>query len=258
MSWRIVVVFGAALSTTSLVGCNDFFTKDIVMGAKTPADGGTGGGSGTPQPDDDGDGLSNSVESTFKMEAQRADSDGDGFGDGLEFVSEKGDPLNSQSTPKTENRAKTLPPSEVTTGEVDSDNDGLGDSFEKENALEEDNPDTDEDGYTDGLELVANSDPFVATNRPTRTAPPAGTGLSTPTIDQDADGLSESVETRLGSSATNADSDNDGFSDGIEYLMGSELDDPASVPNFRVPEPPPTTTTVTSTTVTTTTVSTAS
>ena len=243
------VLLAAALSfTLCAFGCNDFFTKDVELGTK-----GTGsddGGSSTDENDDDADGLSNSVETLYEMQSRKADSDHDGYGDGLEFVplstSVASDPLDGAITPTPVRRVKTLQQEDQVRDSVDSDGDGLGDTFETDSSLDPEAADTDADGYDDALELLARSDPFVESDRPERDAPPADDGIdrdgmSAPT-DADRDGMSDDLERQNGTNTSNADSDGDGFSDGIEFLVGSDPSDILNIPNFLVPEPPAETT----------------
>ncbi len=229
-------------------GCNDnFWQKNIELGTKgdgsTDSGDGSSGGSDSPTGDDDADGISNSVEETFEMDPKSADSDHDGFSDALEFVGDEGDPLFAERTPTAFNRSKILLPANVVRGDPDRDGDGLGNKFETDHSLDPDSADTDEDGYNDGIELVANSDPFDATDRPERDSPPSFDGLSRigdPPPDSDRDGLSNDLDSNNGTLSTTADTDGDGFGDGLEYLMGSRGDDEFSIPNFSVPAAPAT------------------
>ena len=242
----LVLVAAACFACMTFTACDDFLTKDVEMGTKdsdtSDSDGSSDAGdSGEAPDDDDGDNLSNDVEELFDMKPRVSDSDNDGFSDGLEFVGDEGDPLTASYTPTPFNRSRILLPGEVKTNQSDKDRDGLPDDFETENSLDPSSPDTDEDGYGDGLELVARSDPFVSDDRPERDAPPAPDGTihpDNPPLDQDEDGLSDSVEGLNGTREASRDSDTDGFSDGIEYLMGSDGVDASSIPNFSVPLPP--------------------
>ena len=239
------LTFGAGLVLFSalliLNGCNDFWSKNIAIGTVDDATSGGGSTSGDPTGDDDADGISNSVEETFEMDPKNSDSDHDGYSDGLEFVGDGGDPLFAGQTPTSFTRSRILLPADVVRGDPDSDGDGLGNKFETDHGLNPDLRDTDEDGYDDGLELVANSDPFDATSRPVRDAPPAPDGINrtgSPQIDSDQDGLANDLDSSNGTSTALADTDSDGFSDGLEYLMGSLGDDEFNIPNFSVPTPP--------------------
>ncbi len=220
--------------------------EDVYLGtsAERVASGGGTDGSGTSSggdADDDADALSNEVEESFDLDPRKADSDHDGIADGLEFVGDGGDPLNGSATPNSLNRVKVLSSSDIVLNDPDRDGDGLGSIFEDENDLDDTDPDIDDDGYSDGIELVANSNPFLADDRPTRDAPPASDGIdrtgSAP-VDSDGDGISDQLESLNGTISTQQDTDSDGFSDGIELLMGSDETDNASVPNFGVPARP--------------------
>lgn len=158
-----------------------------------------------------------------------ADSDADGVADGLEFVGKGGDPLDPNALPSSLNKTGSLNAEDL---QDDSDDDGLGDTFEEDNNLNPDDPDTDGDGYADGLELVAGSDATSATSRPQRAAVPSGFVRSGAPVDVDRDGLSSDSEAQLGMDPARADTDDDGYSDGIEYLMGSSATNPLSIPKF--------------------------
>ena len=191
--------------------------------------------------DSDDDGLADDVESTFGLNSLVADTDHDGFDDGLEFVGTGGDPLSASLTPTSSSRARTIDASVAVRNDIDSDQDGLGDTFESNSGLDSNNPDTDGDGYTDAIELIANSNPFSSDSRPQRDTPPTTDGVTRTDqapADNDSDGLSDSFEALDGTLSNSRDSDGDGFADGIEFLMGSDGLDVLSVPNFTVPTPP--------------------
>ncbi|MCQ8186485.1 Ig-like domain-containing protein, partial [Parvularcula maris] len=112
--------------------------------------------------------------------------------------------------------------------DVDSDGDGLADLAETSIWNTDPNdPDTDDDGLSDGYEVEINSDPLVF-NEDTD-----GDGLSDaeelvfgtdPTkADTDEDGLSDKVEIDAGLSPLNPDTDNDGIPDGEDDLDGDGL-----------------------------------
>lgn len=225
-----------------LCSCDDFFTKSVKIGgnldttAKTPDEGSDPDPGDTAPADDDADGLSNEVENTLELDPKKADTDNDGFGDGIEFVGRLGDPLNTNISPSPLSRKRILDPASVVIGEKDSDQDGLGDTFEKRIALDSLSPDTDEDGYSDGLELIAGSDPKNASSRPSRSNPPLSDGeddLELAPPDNDNDGIANDLELTLNNSNKDLeDTDTDGYSDSIEYLVGSEADNELSIPSF--------------------------
>lgn len=239
-----------ALFALGFSGCDESFSFE-----PTADDGSTGdGGSDVTVEDDDGDGLSNSVEDEFEIEKLKADTDHDGFSDGIEFVGDLGDPADGSASPTPFRRKKILLVQDALQNERDGDQDGLGDTFETDNEMNPDSPDMDGDGYQDGLELVANADPFRESIVPVREAPPASDGVTRTGAapqDSDNDGIADNVETLNGTKSTTRDSDGDGFSDGIEFLMGSDGADFLSIPNFSVPNPPTDTSTTTTTVETT-------
>ena len=89
-------------------------------------------------------------------------------------------------------------------GEVDSDHDGLTDSFERLAGTDPYSTDSDHDGLSDGFDAVtrSHSNPLAA--------------------DTDHDGLPDSVEYVLGTDPTQIDTDHDGLSDGIESQLGTD------------------------------------
>ncbi len=227
------------LMIAPLIACDDFLTKNVYFGGARTATGVTTGdttddSTDSGQADDDADGLGNQLEKTLFSTSTIADTDGDGYADGLEYVSANGDPLNNQAIPSRMVRSKVTTSEPTLTREVDSDLDGLSDSFESLSNIDPLDPDSDGDGFGDALELVARSDPRVATSRPTRARALVDDGVAVgiPPLDSDKDGLSDAVEIQQRSLADQPDSDGDGYSDGIEYLMGSQLSNKESIPNF--------------------------
>jgi len=140
--------------------------------------------------------------------------------------------------------------------QIDSDNDGLADSYEQCIGTDPHNPDTDGDGLTDGEEvLIYGTDPLdpdtdddtitdgdeVDTGSdPTDPTDPGDHPSDGP--DSDNDGLIDDVETETGvfvspsdtgTDPHNPDTDGDGFTDGDEALIyGTDPCDPNSHPDF--------------------------
>ncbi len=205
----------------------------------TPTDG-NGGQPGTPPTDvvvtncptgeecidSDGDGLIDSVEITIGSDPNDADSDDDGVLDGAEPAFDKdtdGDGL-------------------INVLDADSDNDGLTDGTElglgcddpaTNNAVGNCTPDgdsgqtttdpldadSDDGGVSDGAEDI-NLNGVVDG---TETDPNVGADDAS-VIDSDGDGLSDGLETQLGTDPNNADSDNDGLLDGDEPNFSLDSD----------------------------------
>jgi lipoprotein-anchoring transpeptidase ErfK/SrfK len=101
-----------------------------------------------PSTDTDGDGLSDTAELTvYHTNPNLADADGDGYADGLE--------IQNGYSPRHGGGKKLL--------EVDSDSDGVNDSWEITLGTDLTKADTDGDGYKDGVEVANGYDPLVAT-----------------------------------------------------------------------------------------------
>ena len=93
---------------------------------------------------------------------------------------------------------------------LDSDDDGITDTDEREIGSNPSNPDTDGDGLLDGAERDAGTSPVL--------------------VDTDNDGISDSSEAAFGTDPTKADSDGDGSNDGAEVAFGSDPNDGGSTP----------------------------
>ena len=154
--------------------------------------------------DCDEDGLTNDEEEIEGTDPLIADTDGDGITDGEEVNDLFSDPLN----PCDPNVLAVL------TG--DCDNDGLSNGFEDAINTDPLNPDSDEDGITDGDEVTElGSDPLDDCD-PNPYANPTG--------DCDQDGLTNGEEDTNGNGAqdpdetdpSNDDTDGDGITDGEE------------------------------------------
>lgn len=98
--------------------------------------------------------------------------------------------------------------SEVVSGNIDSDGDGLLDNEENKLGTNIYNKDTDGDGFDDGEEVKLGHDPLriqVGDN-----------------IDTDGDGLTGEDERKYGTNPNLADTDFDGFDDGQEIASGND------------------------------------
>lgn len=97
--------------------------------------------------DTDGDGLSDVLEiNLYHTDPNKADTDGDGYNDYIEIY-------NGYSS--RDNKPVKL-------SSLDSDRDGVPDSWEIRLGLDLLNPDTDGDGYADGVEITNGYDPKAA------------------------------------------------------------------------------------------------
>jgi len=134
--------------------------------------------------DDDGDGLLNGREEFYGSDPTNPDTDGDGFNDGLE--------VRNGFNP-------------ISTGQLDSDNDSLGDHDEM--VLWHTNryrADSDYDGYNDAVEIRYLYNPN-------------GTGA----LDADRDGVSDHDEMFVWhTNRFKSDTDGDGYSDATEIRYG--------------------------------------
>ena len=95
---------------------------------------------------------------------------------------------------------------------ADSDADGLSDEEEEALGTMPTNPDTDGDGYRDGIEARSGGklDPLIFNE-----------GCLTGILDTDKDGLRDCEETISGTSLTHQDTDRDTIPDAMEVLLGS-------------------------------------
>jgi hypothetical protein len=96
---------------------------------------------------------------------------------------------------------------------ADSDSDGLDDALEQQLGLDPANPDSDGDGYRDGIEY------FTPGGLDPRTADDGCAGDAA--LDRDRDGLRDCEERASGTLPLNPDSDGDLVLDGLEVLLGT-------------------------------------
>ena len=159
--------------------------------------------SGLGTDDCDIDGLTNDDEALIGTDPNDADTDDDGENDGEE--------VNFGTNP--------LDPCDPSFGAVataDCDGDLLDNAGEELAGTDNNNPDTDGDGFIDGEEVLNGSDPL-------NTCSPLTTALGT--NDCDEDGLINDEETFNGTDPNNPDTDGDGILDGTEVDNGSNPND---------------------------------
>lgn len=133
------------------------------------------------------------------------DSDGDGYADWLEEESGA-----SPNDPRVMPEAPRLTLDSRMKG-IDSDLDGLPNSSEARHGTDKAIADSDGDGYLDGLEVLAGSNPKDFRAKP---------------IDSDGDGASDNLEAQRGFDPDQQDSDNDGLNDGLEIVLRTNGLDP--------------------------------
>jgi hypothetical protein len=132
-----------------------------------------------PQPshitDQDGDGLTDDFEKLLGTDLTKADTDGDGLTDAAEVADDHTDPLSADTdhdgtSDAAEVAAGTdaghaqIPEAARAAGfggstDVDSDNDGLSDSYEHQYGFDPLTADRDQDGLGDGTEVARGFDP---------------------------------------------------------------------------------------------------
>ena len=135
----------------------------------------------------------------------------------------------------------------IVTGVLDSDNDGMTDSWEIEHFgdLSHDGTDdsSDNDGLTDKQEFDAGTDPTDADtdNDTIEDGDEVNAGTDPTKGDSDGDGLADNVETNTGTYVSptdtgtdplDANTDNDRGADGVEVARGFDPTDPNSHPNL--------------------------
>jgi len=154
--------------------------------------------------DEDGDGISNPDEAVIGTDPTNPDTDGDGINDGTEVT----------------NGSNPLDPCDPVPASpdcfVDDDGDGLSNSTEGGLGTNPNDPDTDDDGINDGIEVTNGSDPLD----------PCDPNPNNVFCDADLDGIPDDVEATIGTNPNDPDTDDDGISDGMEVTNGTDpLDD---------------------------------
>jgi len=215
-SLEIKIGTNPLLSDTDQDGFSD--KEEVGSHPKRPLDTDGDGINNALDTDDDDDGILTYEEILLGTNFLLVDSDGDGLSDSIEIG---------------ENIEKPL----------DSDNDGIIDALD----TNDNNNDQDHDGLTDQIEALINTDPNNADTDGDGIgdAEEVGANTSSPldsdldgiidaldTIDDsdsDGDGLSNSLEIKLGSNPNNIDSDNDGINDKLE--VGNDLNNPLDSDN---------------------------
>jgi gliding motility-associated-like protein len=155
--------------------------------------------SGLGTDDCDLDGLTNDDENAAGTDPNDADTDDDGETDG--------DEVNFGTNP--------LDPCDPNIGgnpAADCDGDNLDNAGEELAGTDNNNPDTDNDGFIDGDEVLSGSDPLDSCS-------PSATAVGT--NDCDEDGLDNDEEVFYGTDPTNDDTDGDGILDGAEIDAAS-------------------------------------
>ena len=174
-------------------------------------------------PDPDGAGPLGGTDPSFVGDADpasttdplNADTDGDGLNDGTENANGDGQTLNTiGGTGGAPGSGETDP------NNADTDGDGLDDGDEINGTgplagigtTDPLDTDTDDGGAQDGAEVITDG-----------TDPTAGNGIDDAT-DSDGDGITDAVESALGTDPNDSDSDNDGLTDGEEVGGNGVLD----------------------------------
>jgi hypothetical protein len=163
--------------------------------------------------DEDNDNLLNYEEIEQGTDPNNWDTDGDGWSDGDEVHIYHTNPLDDNDYP--------ISPSDPEARERDSDDDGLPDWIEDIIGTDKNNPDSDGDGYSDGLEVnIFHTDPKDG-NDPKPPSDPEARARDT-----DGDGLPDWLEDIIGTNKDNPDTDGDGKNDKWEMDNGTDPWDP--------------------------------
>ncbi|GAB3255602.1 hypothetical protein [Nocardioides dilutus] len=184
--------------------------------------------------DSDGDGLSDVEEGSLGTDPNDPDSDDDGLSDGAEVNTHHTDPLDPDTDDggvtdgaEVDNGTDPLDGEDDIPATGDSDGDGLSDVEEGSLGTDPNDPDSDDDGLSDGAEVnTHHTDPLDpdtddggvtdGAEVDNGTDPLDGEDDIPATGDSDGDGLSDVEEGSLGTDPNDPDSDDDGLSDGAE------------------------------------------
>ncbi|MCB0974708.1 MAG: DUF11 domain-containing protein [Actinobacteria bacterium] len=192
--------------------------------------------------DTDGDGLTDVEEIAGGTSPTNPDTDGDGLTDGEE-VNGVDDPSTTETPTGTSDPLDACDP-DPNDPLCDQDGDGLTNAQEATLGTDPTDPDTDDDGLTDGAEVLEHStnpldfdtdndglsdgEEVTGTDNPSTT--PVAAGTSDPldpcsptvgsacTLDTDGDGLTDYIEGQIGTNPSNPDSDGDGLTDYEEVI----------------------------------------
>lgn len=88
-------------------------------------------------------------------------------------------------------------------------------------------PDSDNDGFSDGYEAETGFNPLDPASHPSSSFVLRGAAVATDARDTDGDGLTNVYEDEIGTDDSVGDTDNDGSPDGIELLNGTNPLDPS-------------------------------
>jgi len=206
--------------------------------------------------DYDGDGLTNLGEFIAGTEPYYSDTDGDGMNDGFE-VTHSLDPLNAADATDDEDSDGLNNLWEFKLGLnphlTDSNNNGVIDPLEDRDQDGLTNiselsthltlpaqPDTDDDGLSDGWELLYGYSALVNNETDADLT-------NDPDDDPDNDGLVNTDEDQIGTNPNNEDTDGDGFWDAVEdqsassaTILASTPANPGGTPGGPAAPPPPT------------------
>tara|TARA_B100001093_G_scaffold474132_1_gene498590 strand:+ start:3734 stop:6367 length:2634 start_codon:yes stop_codon:yes gene_type:complete len=179
--------------------------------------------------DTDSDGISDNDEENILYangfsKKNNIDSDGDHYPDGYEVAINQDPTVFISSDCIAESALIAV----YLDGSFDSDGDGLTDQEELTLGLEIENVDSDQDGFEDGLEVIAETDPLNFFDYPRSNCQGESSIFVVRSIlDEDSDGLTDLTEENKlfangKSSKENIDSDGDFYYDGFEVSRGTD------------------------------------